>query len=1181
MVYDEEGASVNQSTVSVTVQQTAWPGNPERANIKTDREPEWVELDEMAPFETREKKLQVTSDTRGVASSEVPFLQCTSPITVESGEVAEIQCTGLHPSGDLLEYSVRFDWPPYRKTELLGEGEFVYMVRAPMIEKAASVQILEVSAEIPGVGQAVSEQVEIHVINRAPKLQCEDITVDEGTQIDVPCSITDNREARIQFLSELMPRGIYHDWPTISIPEVNKDTSIVMTVRAFGEGESVTESDFLLKVQQTRTPLDFEISCTSEPVPLPYIEYEGDGPSELMISCTVDDGPKENLIWQWGAERLTTPFENLNIQFNEDRQPTRAIISLPQDVNGDEFWQYKLGVSIENNEGVSEFDQILIDITILERPDISIDCGEDIKVRTGDPPLELTCTPSTDLVHRDAPLEYVWEWTSENGLPLLSGDLRSGMPIFNVPAEQDEAEVTYTYMVGASAPNTDPPETPEMLTVIVEKYLGKLSLGCTSPIELYAGGPDFPLVCSVGQGGVPNLSYSWQLQEGPSDQLIAGVEPDSPPVFRVPASVEDPESYKYEIYVDAPYYDRSDTESVEIIVSQRSILSIDCEDVTVRAGDPPLTLTCIPSVDPVSQGGLPEIEWEWNSEDGGLSYLSGDVTTGMPIFNVPADQDGAEVTYTYMVTASAPNVILPENPAILTVTVQKYPISLECPEELVVTVGMPPERIVCTATSDENVSLEYVWEWTPTERLSDTSTGSPWFEIPVLQRAYSRTYEYTVTVSAERAISAQASTLVRVLSSIEDPAGQVEVTVSELDFGMVGPQGHIVLDPATELISGLVYDGAQSHSGRMMILARDSVTASIEQIRSVVLRHADSGHELILTPRFADSASCNTFSANTQSSRIVQILLNPEDCHVFRIGGEIILEQAHPGAYSGQIPVTMTVNGLDQLHTIPVVLTVEAERRVVLLGPDGVEFRAVSATGDALDWKQSISIQPQVAVLSPQIQSGTFEITNPSVHRMEVEVSMEFGYRETREQERFSVGRTIQEAVQGDLSAIVAVYPKIILLSPGETKSVHYGIPDDVQMQEHGYAGRFNFTVTPREFINQRQSPTTTNARIIFQAPGIYIPGPATLQASIESITDSVIVLLLEAGSIPFYGEVIVDNDSGDELGRSDVLVYTRSRVRIPLRSRATGELTLRFSTYAPNQRSPYSIYISSDSRGP
>lgn len=562
-----------------------------------------------------------------------------------------------------------------------------------------------------------------------------------------------------------------------------------------------------------------------------------------------------------------------------------------------------------------------------------------------------------------------------------------------------------------------------------------------------------------------------------------------------------------------------------------------------------------------------------------MDLLSGDLTSAMPVFNVAADQDPPTVEYTYQVTASADNIDAPQSPATLTVTVEKYPILLECPEEVVVTVGMPPHRISCLVASDQDAALEYKWEWTPTERLSGTSTGSPLFDVPPLQRVYSRTYPYTVMVSAERGISSQASVSVIVLRPSQGLVEQVEVSSSELNFGVAGPDGEVLMDPAAELLSGLVYEAEQSHAGRMMIQARDSVTLSMEQVQSAVLRHMDSGRELTLVPRIAYSPSCTTFSAYTQASRIVQTLLAPGDCHVLRIGGSITLAQADPGAYSGKVSVVITVNGVDQLHTVPVELTVEPQRRVVLLGPDGVRFHVAPATGAPLEWEQHISIQPQVAVLDPQTRVGTFELTNPSIHPMEVEVSTEFGYRETRGEERFSVGVTDQEIAQGDLSALLTVHPKIVLLSPGETRTVHYAIPDHVQMQARGYAGQFNFAVTPREFIDQHQSPTSVQAaRITFRAPGVYIPGPARLTASVESSTSEAVVLLVETDTTPFHGEIIVYDDSGDELGRSEVLVYTRSRVQVPLDAAPAGGLMLRFMSSTLNQLSPSDVYIPSDS---
>ena len=1339
LVFDGEGKLMHQETVMITVQEDQFTGSGGLKDLRWG-ESEWIGLDELGPEEIRAENIAELIGTDDTVPDQLPFLRCESRITVDSEELVEIPCTGLHPSGGLLAYRFEFDWPPYSETRMLGEGTFAYLVRAPMIQGAASVQMLEVFAQVPGNGQEVSEQVEVHIVNRTPQLVCEDITVDEGMQTPIPCSVTPRKATRIQLLSELAPRGVHDHWPMIAIPEVHRDTSFSVMARVFGaKGGSVVEDEFTVTVQDAQTPLDLDVTCNVDPHPLPYEEYEGAGPAELTISCGLTSIPSGPLVWSLSADGGDTPIDPLSriidIFQNPQTYEFSFVVALPQEVDGNIVWQYGVLV-VENVDDGEEFtDREEISITILERPDISIECDDvrvrtgnpplelmctpsldvthrdgtpdylwnwtsgngmdllsgdltsampvfnvpanqdqptveytyqvtasadntdppqnpatltvtvekylgklavqctspievyegeqdfpldcalsgpdvsdlswtwqlqegpedrlvegasgappifrtpgdventetykyeiraeapfydtsepelveiivlrnpqlsiecdDVRVRMGDPPLELMCTPSLDVPHRDGTPDYVWSWTSENGLDLLSGDLTSAVPVFNVPASQDPATVEYTYHVTASADNIDPPQNPATLTVTVEKYLGKLAVQCTSPIEVYAGEEDFPLDCALSGSNVSDLSWTWQLQEGPEDRLVEGAsgappifrtpedvedtqtykyeiraeapfydasEPElvditvlrrpqlsiecddvrvrtgdsplalvctpsldvphrdgtpnylwswtsengldllsgdltsampvfnvpasqdpatveytyqvtasadnidppqnpatltvtvekylgklavqctspievyageedfpldcalsgpdvsdlswtwqlqdgpedrlvegasgAPPIFRTPGDVENTETYKYEIRAEAPFYDASEPELVEITVLRRPQLSIECDDVRVRTGDPPLELMCTPSLDVPHRDGTPDYLWSWTSENG-LDLLSGDLTSAMPVFNVPASQNPATVEYTYQVNASADNIDPPHNPATLTVTVEKYPIFLECPEEVVVTAGMPPQRIMCSATSEPDAALEYVWQWTPTERLSNTSTGGPLFDVPARQRVYSRSYPYTVMVSAERGISAEASVTVIVLRPSQGLVEQVEISSSELDFGVAGPDGEVLMDPATEQLSGLVYEVGQSHAGRMMIQARDSVTLSMEQVQSSVLRHIDSGRELTLVPRIAYSPSCTTFSAYTQASRVVQTLLVPGDCHVLRIGGNVTLGQADPGAYSGKVSVVITVNGVDQLHTIPVELTVEPQRRTVLLGPGGVRF---------------------------------------------------------------------------------------------------------------------------------------------------------------------------------------------------------------------------------------------------
>ena len=134
----------------------------------------------------------------------------------------------------------------------------------------------------------------------------------------IPCSVTPTKAVRIQLLSDLAPRGIHDQWPVIAIPEVHRDTSFTVMVRVFGaEGGSVVEDEFRVKVQNSQTPLDLDVTCNVDPYPLPYVEYEGAGPAELTISCgltSVSGGPT-GLVIVCGWGRYTNRSAESNSRY--------------------------------------------------------------------------------------------------------------------------------------------------------------------------------------------------------------------------------------------------------------------------------------------------------------------------------------------------------------------------------------------------------------------------------------------------------------------------------------------------------------------------------------------------------------------------------------------------------------------------------------------------------------------------------------------------------------------------------------------------------------------------------------------------------------------------------------------------------------------------------------------------
>ena len=1052
-----EGQVLRESSVSITVYPTGSPPEDCR-EIDGCSAPERIEnVGNLLEGKIRERQ--------------APYLRCVSQVAVESGGMAEISCTGLPPSDELLTYRIEFDWPPYGETKIHEGGDFDYLVRVPLIAEPASVRNLEISAYTSGKEFPASQNVEVHITNKSPDLACEDIIVNEASQVTSPCSTTWKGDIQYQFISQppLVQRGVYDQWPVFSVPEVHQDTSFAVTVRAFGaNSRQVVEDEFTVMVRNTSTPFDLSLVCDPAVSEL----YEGAEPFE--IRCIMDP-PADRLTWIYSAEG-NTPLELLELL---GRLWFRFLV--PETVEEDTDYEYSITVTVPgpnpDRKEDDSFADASIQIRILSKPDLFVTC-ENITVRTGDSPSQV-CEVSNS---KDLELTYDWNWMPSDGR--LSSD-QDGTLLFEVPEDQQSLIESYTYTdITVSAENAVLPETTEMVTITVIKDLGPLNMSCASPITVYEGSGDYPLDCSIMDLLTDNVVWSWQPQGNTEDLLRHGS--DGVPVFQTPTSVPANTTYVYSIQVDAPpHYTTSEPVIVEIEVLKRPI------------------------------------------------------------------------------------------------------ISLDCPPEVVFYVGMGPQRIECTATNNLDLDLDYMWRWEPPTLLSETNTSNPLFSVPSQQRPYSYTYPYTVTAWADLADEVDATVRVIVLNLEAESSESVAVSVSELDLGVVGPNGFALLDPATEQISGLLYEGGTTHSGRMTIRAQDSVSVSLELLENATLHHADtpgtltrpSSHRLNLTPQWAYSESCTRFLANTHTSQTVQSQMTPGDCQMIRLGGEVNLQEAEPGRYTGDIGVVVTVNNVDGLFTIPVVLTVEAEQQVVVLGPTNVNIQPVSANDSALEWEQTITIQPQVAVLSPSIRNGTFQVSNPSIHPMEVAVSTNFGYREARSGTPFSV------PVTGDLenlATLISVHPSVVLLLPGETKQVHFAIPEQEfgKMKEQGYAGIFNFTATSRTYIDQNRPIAEQQARITFQAPAVYIPGrgPEKLPVTIVSRTDQILEILIKTDSYPFYGHAVIEDNSGRELGKSEILVYTQSRVQIVLDKQSDDDLTLRFIPHAPNQIIPDDVQIPDDS---
>ena len=121
-----------------------------------------------------------------------------------------------------------------------------------------------------------------------------------------------------------------------------------------------------------------------------------------------------------------------------------ATFHVPEEVTQDTFYEYTV-TATHDDAGTSN--RVSISITVLEKPDIAVDC-EDSQARTGDPPLRLMCTASNS---KGIDLTYQWHWTPSERL----SDPAVATPLFEVPADQQDLIQEYVYEVTASADLAD------------------------------------------------------------------------------------------------------------------------------------------------------------------------------------------------------------------------------------------------------------------------------------------------------------------------------------------------------------------------------------------------------------------------------------------------------------------------------------------------------------------------------------------------------------------------------------------------------------------------------------------------------------------------------------------------------------------------------------------------------
>ena len=975
----------------------------------------------------------------------------------------------------------------------------------------------------------------------------------------------------------LLIAGIDGPAPTFAVPdEVAATTTYeyLLTVSAGNAEDAAAEV--------TVTVLNSEalaLACAN-----PGSVYEGT--PDITLDCSASGAPEgSDYAYAWTASGGTADTDLLSA--TDIASPT---FHVPDEVNGTTTYEYTLTVSAANAEDASAE----VTVTVLDKEALALACADPGPVYEGSEDVAFDCTAS------GAPggSSYEYAWTARGGT--ADTDLLSATdgpaPTFLVPDEVDSDE-TYEYLLTVSAGNAEDAAAEVTVTVLNSEAL---ALACANPGSVYEGTPDITLDCSAS--GAPegsDYAYVWTGRGGTSNTDLLSATDGPAPTFAVPDEVAATTTYEYLLTVSAANAEDASAE-VTVTVLNKEALALACADPgSVYEGSEDITLDC-------SASGAPEgssYEYAWTARGGTADTdLLSATDIASPTFHVPDEVNGT-TTYEYTLTVSAANA--EDASAEVTVTVlNKESLALACADPGSVYEGSADFSFDCTASgAPEGSDYEYAWtargDTADTGLLSATDGPAPTFAVPD-EVSEDETYEYLLTVSAANAEDAAAEVAVTVLdrsvappsdpvspplasSSTREPAQPsapgVTASASPLRFGVQSADTEASLDPMTDQLSTRV--SGPYHAGRMTLSPGGSesldengeMALSIELTSPVALRRKGGveAASIVLEPIWSFAESCEQLSSQAIGGLYTETTLADGDCRLLLFGGDMDLTDVPSGHYAGTMDVVLRSGESEETHSVEVDVTVVPAQRAITIGPGGVRFSTSREVPVALTQEQNLSIYPDVAFLTEGKPHGAFELSNPSLIPLEVTVSARFGYTEATADGRDVVVEDTSGSHLGDLSSVVNIRPNVLVLQPGEKGLVRYGIEEGAlgAMGEKGYAAFFDVASEPRQYVRSDRMPEEVagdrTARVTMRIPGVYVPreGASQLRATLVSISfvgSPSATFLVETEDRPFAGEVVAYDGDGRELGRRETLVYTRSRVRIPLdRMPEEGAVFLRF----------------------
>ncbi len=914
--------------------------------------------------------------------------------------------------------------------------------------------------------------------------------------------------------------------------------------------------------------------------------------ADITLDCEASGAPGESpgYTYVWEASGDTQDTDELSRA--DIASPTFYV---PGEVDETTTYEYLLTVSAENAEDAAAE----VTVTVLNKGALAVVCADPGSVYEASADITLDCEAS-GAPGESSEYTYVWEagGDTQDTAQLSAADVVS--PTFLVPDEVDET-TTYEYLLTASAANAEDGVAEVTVTVLNK---GALAVVCTDPGSVYEGSEDIALDCEAS--GAPDESagytYVWEASGNTPDTSLLSAADIASPTFYVPGEVDEDETYEYLLTVSAENAE-SATAEVTVMVLNKGALSVVCADPgSVYEASADIALDCTASGAPGESSEYAYV-WEARGDTQDTALLSA-ADIASPVFFVP-DEVAATTTYEYLLTASAENA--ESATAEVTVTVlNKGSLALACADPGSVYEASADIALDCEASGAPGDSPQYTYVWeaggdTPdTSLLSAADIASPTFYVPG-EVDEDETYEYLLTVSADNAENATAEVAVTVLDRVLPPppvvsppvaeevtpgtpstptALGVTVSASPLRFGVQSSDTQVSLDPVTDQIS--THISGPYHVGRMTLAPGGSealdengeMDLSIEIASPVVLKRADAieASSLVLSPNWSYAESCEQLSSQTIGGLYTEVTLSEPDCRLLRFGGELDLLGVASGRYAGSLDVILRSGESEETFAVEVSVTVVPAQRVITIGPGGVRFSTSRELPAGLTEEQNLSIYPDAAFLNEEKPNGVFELSNPSLIPLEISVSARFGYTEATENGREVVVEDASGSRLGDLSQVVDIHPGVLVLMPGEKGLIRYGVQEGAlaAMAEQGYAAFFDVVSEPRQYVRSDQMPEEVTgdrtARVTMRVPGVYVPGEGASKLRAELLSLSFVgprsaTFLLETEDHPFVGEVVAHDGDGRELGRQETLVYTRSRVRVPLsRMPEEGAVVLCFS---------------------